>query len=223
MGSLENRRAVRMTSESMGEGLAVLVHEVRSPVAALSAIAETFAESRYDDDARHELERLAVAACRGIERIVLDATVASLRLERLEIDDLVRQTATAAALAGGRVEPRIAGDIPSIEGDPQRLRQALDNLVANALTHAGSDGVVVVGADSSESAVLLSVADSGTGIPLAEQDRIFEKGVRLNEAAAGSGLGLAIARAIVKAHGGTLTVTSAPGRGSTFTIALPRG
>ncbi|HSF61027.1 MAG TPA: ATP-binding protein [Gaiellaceae bacterium] len=211
-----------MTSDAAAEVLAVLVHEVRSPVAALFAIEEAFAEARFDDDARHELERLAVAACRGIERIVLDASVASLRLDRIEVEDLVRQAATAAALEGARVESRIADDLPSIEGDPQRLRQALDNLVSNAVTHAGADGAVIVRADSSETAVLLSVADSGAGIPLAEQDRIFEKGVRLNEAAAGSGLGLAIARAIVEAHRGTLTVRSTPGRGSTFTIAIPR-
>lgn len=211
-----------MTSDAAAEVLAVLVHEVRSPVAALFAIEEAFAEARFDDDARHELERLAVAACRGIERIVLDASVASLRLDRIEVEDLVRQAATAAALEGARVESRIADDLPSIEGDPQRLRQALDNLVSNAVTHAGADGAVIVRADSSETAVLLSVADSGAGIPLAEQDRIFEKGVRLNEAAAGSGLGLAIARAIVEAHCGTLTVRSTPGRGSTFTIAIPR-
>lgn len=211
-----------MTPDAAAEVLAVLVHEVRSPVAALFAIEGAFAEARFDDDARHELERLAVAACRGIERIVLDASVASLRLERIEVEDLVRQAATAAALEGARVESRIADDLPSIEGDPQRLRQALDNLVSNAVTHAGADGAVIVRADSSETAVLLSVADSGAGIPLAEQDRIFEKGVRLNEAAAGSGLGLAIARAIVEAHRGTLTVRSTPGRGSTFTIAIPR-
>lgn len=211
-----------MTSDAPADGLAVLVHEVRSPVAALSAIAETFADPSLDGDARHELEQLAIAACLGIERIVLGATIASVRLERLEVGTVVRQAASAAALGGARVEPRIADDLPSIAGDPLRLRQALDNLVSNALAHAGSDGAVVVSADSSETAVLLSVTDSGVGIPLSEQNRIFEKGVRLNEATAGSGLGLAIARAIAEAHGGTLTVMSAPGQGATFTIAIPR-
>lgn len=212
-----------MTSNAAAEELAVLVHEVRSPVAALAAIAEAFADPGLDGDARHELERLAVAACRGIERIVVGATIASVRLERLEVGDVVRQAASAAVLGGAHVEPRIAGGLPPIEGDPLRLRQALDNLVSNALIHAGSDGAVVVSADSSKNAVLLSVTDSGAGIPLSEQNRIFERGVRLNESAAGSGLGLAIARAIAEAHGGTLTVTSAPGQGTTFTIAIPRG
>jgi signal transduction histidine kinase len=211
-----------MTSDAVAEELAVLVHEVRSPVAALSAIAEAFADSGLDENARQELERLAVAACRGIERIVVGATIASVRLERLEVGDVVRQSASAAALGGARVEPRVEDDLPSIAGDPLRLRQALDNLVSNALAYAGSDGEVVVSAGSSETAVLLRVTDSGPGIPLSEQNRIFEKGVRLNAATTGSGLGLAIARAIAEAHGGTLTVTSTPGQGATFTIAIPR-
>jgi two-component system, OmpR family, sensor kinase len=211
-----------MTEDAVAEELAVLVHEVRSPVAALCAIAETIADSGLDEAARRELERLAVAACRGIERIVVGATIASVRLERLEVGDVVRQAASAAALGGARVEPRVEDGLPSIAGDPLRLRQALDNLVSNALAYAGSDGAVVVSAGSSETAVLLCVADSGPGIPLSEQNRIFEKGVRLNEATAGSGRGLAIARAIAEAHGGTLTVTSTPGQGATFTIAIPR-
>lgn len=211
-----------MTADPVAEDLAFVVHEVRSPVAALSAIAETFADPGLDEDARHELERLAVAACRGIERIVVGATIASVRLELLEVGDVVRQAASSAALGGARVEPRIADGLPAIEGDPLRLRQALDNLVANALTHAGSDRAVVVSADSNKTAVLVSVSDSGAGIPLAEQNRIFERGVRLNDATAGSGLGLAIARAIAEAHGGTLTVKSNPGRGATFTITIPR-
>ena len=69
--------------------------------------------------------------------------------------------------------------------------------------------------------VLLSVSDRGEGIPPDERSRIFEPGVRLDDARPGSGLGLAITRAIAEAHGGTLEVESEPGRGSTFTIALP--
>jgi len=71
--------------------------------------------------------------------------------------------------------------------------------------------------------VLISVTDDGPGIPLQEQARIFERFYRVGgSAAAGTGLGLAIARGLVELHGGTLTVESAPGAGSTFTVTLPR-
>jgi len=210
-----------MSSTDDTQRLAVLVHEVRSPVAALSAIAEAFTDESLESPERLELARLAISACRGIERVVLDAAAASVRLEPLDVSALVLQVAAAASLVGTRVEPSVAADLPRITADPLRLRQALDNLVANALTHAGSDGVVSVSATSSGTYVLLSVSDSGSGVPLMEQERIFEAGVRLNPDRAGSGLGLAIARAIAEAHGGKLTLTSIPDEGATFTIALP--
>jgi signal transduction histidine kinase len=220
MGDLTDRRAIGVSS-GVAERLAVLVHEVRSPVAALAAIAEAYTEAGEDGVARQELARLAVAACRGVERIVADATVASVRLEPLAVADLVRQAAAAAALRGAHVETSVADGLPLVQGDPQRLRQALDNLLVNALTHAGSEEAVLVSAGATADTLLLSVADSGIGIPPDEQDRIFESGARLDESRAGSGLGLAIARAIAEAHGGTLTVLSTQGQGATFTIAIP--
>jgi two-component system sensor histidine kinase BaeS len=210
-----------MTPATGADRLAVLVHEVRSPVAALSAIAEAFADEELERPARLELLRLAIAACSGIERVVLDAALASVHLERVDVGALVRQVVATATLAGARVRTEVAPDLPRIMADPLRLRQALDNLMTNALTHAGSGGDVVVSGGLSETLVLVSVSDSGAGVPLADQERIFEAGVRLDAGRAGSGLGLVIARAIAEAHGGRLTVRSTPGEGATFTIALP--
>ena len=210
-----------MTPATGADRLAVLVHEVRSPVAALSAIAEAFADEELEGSARLELLRLAIAACSGIERVVLDAALASVHLERVDVGALVRQVVATATLAGARVQTEVAPDLPRIMADPLRLRQALDNLMTNALTHAGSGGDVVVSGGLSETLVLVSVSDSGAGVPLTDQERIFEAGVRLDAGRAGSGLGLVIARAIAEAHGGRLTVRSTPGEGATFTIALP--
>jgi len=201
--------------------LAVLVHEVRSPVAALSAIAETFADEELGRLARLELARLAIAASRGIERVVIDAAVTSIHLEQVDVGALVRQAAAAASLVGMRVETEIALDLPRISADPLRLRQALDNLITNALTYAGPDPEVVVRATSSVASVHLSVQDFGVGVPVADQERIFEGGVRLDLGRTGSGLGLAIARAIAEGHRGELTLRSTPGEGATFTIVLP--
>lgn len=210
-----------MSSRPDHERLAILVHEVRSPVAALSAIAETFGDSDVEHAVRRELTRLALAACSGIERVVTDAALASVRLEEVDLGALVRDTAAAAALTGARVKVQVATDLPPVEVDPLRLRQALDNLVSNALTHSGSEDDVVVSAAVDGRFVLLSVADRGAGVSSDDQNRIFEAGVRLNPGRPGSGLGLAVARAIAEAHGGTLTVESAPGLGATFMVALP--
>lgn len=201
--------------------LAVLVHEVRSPAAALAAIAEFSKNRRLEASARLRLVELAVAACRGIERLILDAAHASVRPEEVNIWRIVDEAVAAAALGGADVRAEIDAGIPVLQVDPLRLRQALDNLVANALRHGGSAGKVVVRARPTETAVLLSVIDQGPGIPFGDQERIFEAGVRLNAERPGSGLGLVVARSIVEAHGGALTVESFPDQGATFTIALP--
>lgn len=210
-----------MTSAGNPQRLAVLVHEVRSSVAALSAIAQTFRDDDLESRARLELSRLAVAACLGIQRVVIDAAMASVHLVTVDAGALVRQVVATAKLTGARVEADVPPDLPPITADPVRLRQALDNLVANALKHAGLENDVLVTARSSGETVEVSVSDYGAGVPVADQERIFEAGVRLDAGRAGSGLGLAIARAIAEAHGGQLTLRSTPGAGATFTIALP--
>lgn len=211
-----------MTSSRLDDArLAVLVHEVRSPVAALSAVAEALGESPAGDSGRDELVRLAVAACRAIERIVLDIAVASVRLDRLDVGVMVRESVAAHVLRGSDVVAE-AGAVPLVVvGDAVRLRQALDNLVANAVTHGGPSMRVVVRAMRMENAVHVAVSDAGVGIPAHELEQVFELGRRLSDETPGSGLGLALTRAIVVAHGGTLEVESTPGVGSTFTIVLP--
>jgi len=214
-------RAVAVSPAEDVQRLAVLVHEVRSPVAALSAISETFADEDLAGPGRLELSHLAIAACRGIERVVIDAAVASVRLEQLDVGALVRQAVSAAVLLGARAETEVASDLPLVAADPVRLRQALDNLIANALTHGGPEAAFVVRASPGVASVFVSVEDFGSGVSPADQQRIFDAGVRLDSGRPGSGLGLAVVRAIAEAHGGEVTLRSAPGEGATFTIALP--
>jgi len=202
------------------ERLAILVHEVRSPVAALSAIAETVRATAVDDDTRAELIGLVLAACRGIERLVGDLDLASVRRERVEVVPLVANAVAAARLRGLEVEMATVDGAPVVDGDPTRLRQALDNVLANALTHAGgSDVLVTVG--RVKSAVEIAVADRGGGIPESEHDRVLEPGVRLDDSKPGSGLGLAVTRAVVEAHGGRVSIRATEGGGATVVISLP--
>lgn len=210
-----------MSGSPLRERLAVYVHEARSPVAALGAIDEAFARGELDAAERRQLAALAAAACRGLERIVLDAALASVRPAEVDPGLLLREAVQLAELGGARVEARVAPGLPRLLADPVRLRQALGNLLANALAHSPPEATVIAEAAVRRGEVLLRVSDAGPGIPPADQERIFAPGTRLDQSRPGSGLGLWIARTIVEAHGGTLTVTSAPGAGATFTIALP--
>ena len=209
-----------MTAGLDSERLAVLVHEVRSPVAALAAVAETAADaSGGEPDALPTLVRLALAACRAIERIVMDVAIASVRLEPMDVSTLVRDTVAAHTVRGADVAVS-AGEGLLVAGDRVRLRQVVDNLIVNALAHGGSSEVTVH-ASRSQAGVHVVVSDAGPGIRTDQLDRIFEAGVRLDAGVPGSGLGLALARAIAEAHGGSLMASSAPGHGATFILALP--
>lgn len=202
-----------------GDRLVVLAHELRSPVAALTAIAEAFPSA--DAAHRHRLLELARAAARNVQRLVVDASVASVRLEQLDVGRLTRDAAEAAALGGAAVRAEVEAGLPTVEGDPERLRQALDNLVGNAVGHSPAGAEVLVTARAGEGCVLLAVADRGEGIPEDDLGLVFEPGVRLTDERPGSGLGLAIVRAIAIAHGGSVEAASTPGQGATFTLVLP--
>jgi two-component system sensor histidine kinase BaeS len=202
---------------------ALLVHELSSPVAALSAITEAIVEDEFDRDSVRELALLALRACRSIERIVGDAALGSLRLEPIDVDRLLGDVVATAVLAGAPVRLIATGSPPlKLEADPVRLRQALDNLIQNAVVHSRA-AEITLRRRLQAGSLYISVSDAGRGIELADQERIFEPGARLEAASAGSGLGLAVVRAVAEAHGGSVQVVSAPGEGATFTIALPLG
>ena len=201
--------------------IAVLVHEVRSPVAAVSAIAETLADGEVDHEARKTLVRLVVLACASIERIVTDVAIASIRFEPVDPRHLVGDVVAAARVRGATLELTAAAEVPSVQGDPPRLTQALDNLIANALAHGASDEPVSVSV-TADTMVRIAVSDTGSGIGPDDLDRIFAAHVRIEpDLSPGSGLGLALARAIAAGHGGSLAVASTVGAGATFTLSLP--
>jgi two-component system OmpR family sensor kinase len=110
-----------------------------------------------------------------------------------------------------------------VRGDPERLRQVLGNLIDNAVKYSPSGRPVHVRLVPVNGAVTLSVTDEGPGIARDDQRLIFEKFGRAGGSVTkpGTGLGLYIARSIAEAHGGTIEVASAPGRGATFTLRLP--
>ena len=199
--------------------LDVVVHEIRSPVAALVAIADAY--SVADGARRERLLELAEAALVSIERLLVEAPTVSLRSERIDVGRLTRDAAETAALTSGHsIVSRTEAGL-SVMGDPQRLRQALDNLIGNGIGHSRGGGEVTVTAVRRNGSIAIEIADEGDGIPAADLERMFEPGVRLTTDRPGSGLGLAVVRAIARAHGGEVEVESTPGQGSTFRLELP--
>ena len=213
-----------MTGIDEHDHIAFVVHEVRSPTAALAAIVGALRESGLDDETTRTLIALAIAACRSIERILTDAALGSLALADVDVAAVAGAAVASARLGGARVRTSFEPDLPVIVGDDVRLRQALDNLIENAVAAAGSDEDVVVTVRSEQDALVVTVSDGGIGIPLEDHARIFEPGVRLDRGGlerGGSGLGLAVVRAVADAHGGSASVESSPGEGATFTMILP--
>jgi len=198
--------------------LAVLAHEIRSPVAALAAIAEAYPAA--DLARRRRLLELAGAAVASLERILADAEPASLRLRRLDAGRLAIDAAETATLGGALVVADTEEGL-EVDGDPERLRQAIDNLISNAVGHSPVGGKVTVTARREGESVVISVIDEGDGLASDDHARVFEPGVRLTAARPGSGLGLAVVRTIAQAHGGEVEVVSSPGQGATLRLVLP--
>jgi signal transduction histidine kinase len=119
----------------------------------------------------------------------------------------------------------ICDDLPSLRLDRDAIEQAILNLLNNAMKYSGKNREISLRLSRRNGSALIQVSDQGIGIPAREQRRIFDKFYRVpskeNHAISGTGLGLALVAHIANAHGGSVEVESAPGKGSTFSIALP--
>ena len=148
--------------------------------------------------------------------------------ERFYLNDLIAEcTRSAVVLATRKSITLKVGPLPelTLTGDEEALKRMLLNLLDNAVKYTPAGGRVNVSLTTHDHAAQVVVTDTGIGIPPEDQAHVFDRFYRVDRArtraAGGAGLGLAIARHIVAAHGGTLTVTSAPGRGSSFIVTLP--
>ncbi|MDX6768720.1 MAG: HAMP domain-containing sensor histidine kinase, partial [Elusimicrobiota bacterium] len=222
------------------EGLALAAHELKSPLAAIEAYLALMEEDGRSGaaDTRAWLEdvanmRTTAAHLRRTIGDMLEMTRLEdgrLRLEARAFDltALARDCARAYAALAARdaLSVRVEGGPAPAWGDPDRVRQILDNLVGNALRHAPAGGTVTVRCSGGARA-RAAVCDDGPGVPPERRERLFQRFARLSEPARGgpgTGLGLYIGRRLAEASGGTLEHAPGPGgRGAVFTLTLPGG
>ncbi|MGO4474447.1 sensor histidine kinase [Arthrobacter sp. M-10] len=158
------------------------------------------------------------------------AAVESVHLRRTDLAGLVENSLVSARAQADAAHVGLVADVPAplwANADPLRLGQALDNLVSNAIKYSPGGGLVTIRAERNDGWVQLEVKDTGMGMTTDESARIFTRFFRTNAARQaaipGVGLGLSITKSIVERHGGSISCSSEPGSGSTFTVALPAG
>lgn len=210
-----------------------VAHELRTPLAALQAGLEELTDGYLDPEP--EVLRGLHAQSVRLARIVADlseltnAESASLSMARVAVDvgeiaaDAVDAATPVLAAAGVAVRTELAPDC-CIAGDADRLHQALTNMLSNAARYCRPGDEVKVAVSAADSEVVLTVADTGPGIPSADLDRVFERLWRgtADSGNHGLGIGLAVVKSIVVAHGGTVAVVSEAGAGAQFQLRFPR-
>jgi two-component system sensor histidine kinase BaeS len=214
-----------------------IAHELRSPLTNIRGWLEVTRDGVVDPDpallaALHE-EALVLQRVIDDLRDLADADAGALHLHRepVRCDELLDQVAAAHRVAAGAAGVTLRTTVdgtPWLDADPVRMRQALGNLVSNALRHTPAGGTVTLSAGrdgNGAGEVVLEVADTGTGISADDLPYVFDRFWRAEKSRSrrtgGSGLGLPIVRHLVAAHGGTADAASEPGAGSVFTLRLP--
>jgi signal transduction histidine kinase len=230
---------IRRDRDRSREFLADVSHELRTPIAALRTFNELLVEGAADDPStrtefleasRAQLERLDWLAQNLLELSKLDSGLVLLDLRPEDLRSSVEQAVEQSAATARRRGVGLTMDRPEapilIRHDPVRIGQVVANLVGNAIKFTPRGGRVTVEVQGEpDGSATITVTDTGIGIDASELPRIFDRffrGSRASEArGSGSGLGLAIVRSIVEMHGGTVTVESRLGSGSTFRVSLP--
>jgi DNA-binding NarL/FixJ family response regulator len=216
------------------EVLAIVAHDLRNPLAAINTTVQLVLDGAMPGEQYpHQLE-VVLRSTEHMDRLIgdlldvarLESGAMPVTLQRTPVERLIRKA--GELLAGKALEAglmlRIAVDpaVPDVLADPQRILQCLSNLVGNALRFSPRGGVVSLQARRFGDAVLISVADTGVGIPASDLTHLFEHSWQARHARrGGSGWGLTITKGIVDVHGGRIWAASEEGRGSTFYFTLP--
>lgn len=230
--SVERAQAVSELDDArrlaaLGQFAAAIAHDIRTPLTSISLNVQILRQKLQlsDDDREHldiALEELA-RLDKSVAEILDFAKPVKLAPQTIDVGELIETTTRGLSPVlfekgvALRCEP--PPELPTVQGDPQRLRQVLVNLVGNAAEASTRGAEVTVRASTANAQIAIEVEDRGRGINAADLPRIFEPFFTTRPD--GTGLGLAICHKVVRAHGGDIQVRSTLGQGSTFTIVLP--
>ncbi|MCL3838533.1 sensor histidine kinase [Aeromicrobium duanguangcaii] len=233
---VEDRTTEQRVETLRRDFVANVSHELKTPIGAISLLAEAVGEARDDPEAverfsarmQTESERLTRLVQQIIDLSRLQADVASDDARIVKVGELVAEAVehshTDAEAKGIAITQEVQPDL-HVRGDRAQLHAAVSNLVENAVTYSPAGSAVAVAATGDGEDVRITVSDHGVGIAPEEQERIFERFYRVDPARAratgGTGLGLSIVKHVAASNGGTVEVWSEPGLGSSFTLVLP--
>jgi len=221
---------LHLADEQRRNLLADVTHELHTPLTVIQGNLEGMLDGVYPADEANLRSLLdeSVTLSKLVEDLrtlaLAESGALKLKKEPADLGILIRDTAAAfqsqADSAGVVLSIETTNDLPWLELDPGRIRQVLNNLLANALRYTPSGGVVSIDYTQGDGRASVEVRDTGPGIPEEELAHIFERFYKSTDSG-GMGLGLAIAKHLVEAHGGTLTAASKMGLGTTMLISLP--
>ncbi len=235
-------RSFNQMAESLAEAdlqrrnmMADIAHELRTPLTVVQGNLEALMDGVYDLTSENVagIHKQTVVLTRLVAdlRDLALAEAGQLRLERkqLSLQDVISQVSEGLEVQAREkdvtLKLEVASDLPKVQADEQRITQVLFNLMSNAMRHTPAGGTITVSAEQQEDRVLVSVRDTGSGIPPEDLPHVFERFYRADRSRAratgGSGLGLTIAKQIIEAHGGQIWAQSWLGAGSTFAFSLP--
>jgi len=210
--------------------LADVSHELRTPLTVIQGNIEGVLDGMYAPD--ETLLKSILEETQVLSHLIDDLRTLSLaesgalqlRREPVDLAALIRETVAAfqpPAQGSLKLETSLSEGLPSLELDPERMRQVLSNLIGNALRYTPPEGKIKISLVESISDIIVSIQDSGPGIPEEDLPRIFDRFYKSSDSM-GMGLGLAIAKYIIQTHGGTIRAESEAGRGTTISFSLPK-
>lgn len=232
----DDRTEVSRTEAVRNDFVANVSHELKTPVGAISLLAETIEGAAEDDEAVRRFSKRLHKESNRLAVLVQDI----IELSRVQGKNVVHagvpvdlSTVIAEAVDRSRlpaevktIDLRVGGELPRrVHGDPDQLTMAFRNLIDNAVRYSPEYTRVGIGLSSRDGIAQVTITDQGIGIAPENQERIFERFYRVDAARSrstgGTGLGLSIVKHVVSNHGGEVALWSQPGRGSTFTVRLP--